>query len=108
MAKFKCYSVRLKTLVSISEKAYKATAFDGSTAIIPKSMTFGEDYDVSKSEAYWIASFVLEKSGLQYSCKKSAWFDERGNMLPSYRITRHSPEPKQALKENIIDELKKE
>ena len=32
-----CYSVRLSSLTSISEKAYKAVAFDGSEAIIPKS-----------------------------------------------------------------------
>lgn len=41
--KTKCYSVRLASLVSISDKAYKATAFDGSTAIIPKSQEFGQD-----------------------------------------------------------------
>lgn len=35
--RIKCFSVRLKDLVSISEKAYKATAFDGSTAIIRKA-----------------------------------------------------------------------
>lgn len=50
-----CYSVRLSSLTSISEKAYKAVAFDGSEAIIPKSQVLGQDYDVSKSEAYWIS-----------------------------------------------------
>lgn len=36
-----CYSVRLSSLTSISEKAYKAVAFDGSEAIIPKSQVSG-------------------------------------------------------------------
>ena len=56
LMKTKCYSVRLESLVSISARAYKATAFDGSTAIIPKSQVFGQDYDVQKSDAYWIFS----------------------------------------------------
>lgn len=74
--KTKCYSVRLQSLVSISDKAYKATAFDGSTAILPKSQVFVADYDVQKSGAYWIAAFVLEqKEGFQYSEKKIGWFN---------------------------------
>jgi len=77
MSKIKCYSVRLESLISISEKSYKATAFDGSTAFIPKSMMFGDDYEVSKSDAYWIAAFILEKEDckLQYSSKKVKWFE---------------------------------
>lgn len=77
MSKIKCYSVRLESLVSISEKAYKAFAFDGSTAIIPKSMVFGQDFEVQKSDAYWIAAFILEKEDchLQASGKKVRWFE---------------------------------
>jgi hypothetical protein len=74
--KTKCYSVRVKSLVSISDRAYKAIAFDGSSAIIPKSMTFGHDTEIQKSDAFWIAAFILEKEDcdLQYSCKKVKWF----------------------------------
>jgi hypothetical protein len=90
--KTKCYSVRLESLVSISDRAYKACAFDGSEAILPKSQVFGQDYDVMKSDAYWIASWILEKKNLQYSSKKEAWFDENGNMLPTYHIEKHKPE----------------
>jgi len=97
--------VRLASLVSISDKAYKATAFDGSMAIIPKSQVFGCDYDVLKSEAYWIASWILEKKELQYSDKKEAWFDEKGNMIPSYHVEHHKPEKKNPLQSNQIDEL---
>ena len=32
-----CYSVRLERLVRISDKAFKATAFDGSSDIVPQS-----------------------------------------------------------------------
>lgn len=77
MAKIKCYSVRLESLTSISDKAYKAVAFDGSSAIIPKSMVFGEDHEVEKSDAYWIAAFILEKQecSLQFSYKKVKWIN---------------------------------
>lgn len=93
--KTKCYSVRLESLVSISGKAYKARAFDGSEAIIPKSQVFGQDYDVQKSDAYWITDWILQKKDIQYSTKKEAYFDtETRNMLPSYYIEHHKPERK--------------
>jgi hypothetical protein len=88
-----CYSIRLKSLVSISDRAYKATAFDGSEDIIPKSQVFGSDYSVGKSEAYWIAAWVLKKKTLQYSHKKQAWFDrETLKMLPTKTIRVHKPD----------------
>lgn len=105
--KTKCYSVRLQSLVSISDRAYKATAFDGSTAIIPKSQVFGQDYDVQKSEAYWISAWILEKKDLQYSAKKEAWFDENGQMQPTYHVEHHKPEKKQSLTTNELKELRK-
>lgn len=76
MGKVKCYSVRLESLTEISEKAYKAVAFDGSTAIIPKSQVFGEDYEVQKSDAYWISEWLLQQKSLQYSRKKVQWFSK--------------------------------
>lgn len=100
MSRILCYSVRLESLTSISPKAYKAYAFNGSTAILPKSMVFGQDWDVQKSEAYWIAAFILENEDcqLQYSNKKQAWFDrETGKQLPTCTVERHVPvkvEPK--------------
>lgn len=104
----KCYSVRLASLTSISEKAYKAEAFDGSEAIIPKSQVFGEDYEVSKSEAYWISAWILEQKHLQYSGKKEAWFDKAtGKKLPSYTIEKHKPAPIEPKENNFINRLKK-
>lgn len=105
--KTKCYSVRLSELIRISEKAYKATAFDGSSAIIPASQVFGVDFDVQKSDAYWISAWILEQKSIQYSCKKTAWFDENKKMLPKYTIEKHTPESRQAVDNNIISELTK-
>lgn len=105
--KTKCYSVRLESLVSISDKAYKATSFDGSSDILPKSCVFGHDYEVQKSNAYWIAAWILEKKELQFSTKKEAWFDENGRMLPTFTITKHNPEKKEKVDNNIIEELVK-
>ncbi len=94
MKKTKVYSVRLQSLRSISDKAFKATAFDGSTAIIPKSQVFGLDYEVQKSEAYWIASWILEQKDLQYSCKKEGWYNPRTGLVePSihFEVEHHIP-----------------
>lgn len=85
MPKTKCYSVRLQSLRSISEKAYLAKAFDGSEAILPKSQVFGSDYEVQKSDAYWIASWILEQKELQYSDKKIGWYNpDTGNIEPNF------------------------
>ena len=74
----KCYSVRVASIAQISPKAYKISSFNGSEDIIPTSCVYGYDYDVVKCDAYWIASWILEKKNLQYSDKKVAWFDKVG------------------------------
>lgn len=91
--KTKCYSVRLESLVSISDKAYAASGFDGSECILPKSQVFGRDYDVTKSDAWWIAAWILDKKDIQYSSKKEAWFyNDTRRMAPAYTIEKHTPE----------------
>jgi hypothetical protein len=100
-----CYSVRLQSLYPISEKAYKAISFDGSEDIIPKSCVFGQDYDVIKSDAYWVAAWILPKKKIQYTSKKQCWFDESGRMLPTYNIEKHSPEKISPIADNTIKEL---
>lgn len=102
-----CYSVRLESLESLSPKAFKATAFDGSSDIIPASQVFGRDYEVQKSDAYWISAWILEKKSIQYSSKKQAWFDENGKQLPTYTIERHTPEKREVVSNNKITELKR-
>ena len=102
-----CYSVRLESLVRISDKAFKATAFDGSSDIIPASQVFGVDYEVMKSDAYWISAWILEKKSIQYSGKKQAWFDENGHQMPTYTIERHMPEKLDPKENNIIQEIKR-
>jgi len=110
MSKVKCYSVRLESLISISEKAYKATAFDGTTAIIPKSQVFGQDYDVQKSDAYWISAWILGQKELQYSSKKESWFEKELSHASNegVEIERHIPEDKEAVEVEPIAELVKE
>lgn len=103
-----CYSVRLSSLTSISEKAVLATAFDGSEAILPKSQVFGQDYSVNKSEAYWISEWILKQKELQYSAKKEAWFDSvTRKMQPTYKIEKHEPEKHEPKESNNIERLKK-
>jgi hypothetical protein len=105
--KTRCYSVRLSSLTTISAKCYKAVAFDGSEALIPSSQYFGQDYSVTKSEAHWIRAWILSKKELQYSDKKEAWFDENGNMQPTYHVEHHKPEKKEAINVEPIKELSK-
>lgn len=105
--KTKCYSVRLSRLVRISEKAYKAVAFDGSEDIIPVSQVFGADTDVNKSDAYWVSAWILAKKKIQYSTKKVAWFSDSGKMLPTYHVEEHIPEKLTPKGNNEIDELRR-
>lgn len=101
-----CYSLRLESLVRISDKAFRATAFDGSSDIIPASQVFGRDYEVQKSDAWWVSAWILGKKSIQYSTKKQAWFDENGHQMPTYTIERHTPEKLTPKESNIIEELK--
>jgi hypothetical protein len=103
-----CYSVRLESLTDISAKCCKANAFDGSEALIPKSQIFGQDYSVSKSEAYWISEWILKQKTIQYSAKKEAWFDSvTKKQLPTWKIEKHEPEKIEAKENNTIQRLKK-
>lgn len=103
----KCYSVRLQSLVSISPKCYKAVAFDGSECLIPKSVVYGQDYEVSKSDAYWIASWFLEKEDvkIQYSRKKWTLFTKDGKNVGRIEVEHHTPERVEPVLDNTIKEL---
>ena len=103
----RCYSVRLKSLVRISDKAFRATSFDGRSDIIPSSQVFGQDYEVQKSDAYWISAWILEKKSIQYSAKKSAWFDnDTGRKLPNIVVEKHHPDHVRPVDDNTIDDLR--
>lgn len=100
--------MRLQSLRSISAKACKATDFAGTSDIIPESQIFGRDNDVVKSDAYWIAAWILEKKSIQYSTKKEAWFDSKTRkMLPTYTVTYHTPDRIEPLDNNTIKKLKR-
>lgn len=76
MKKDKCYSVRLQSMTKISDKCYKAEAFNGSSAFIPAQFVYGMDTDRTsmKSDSWWISAWILEQKDLQYSSKKVAYF----------------------------------
>ncbi len=106
--KIKCYSVRVRILERVSEKAFKVGTFDGATDIIPSSQIFGWDEEVQKSDAVWISAWILEKKSLQYSSKKAAWFDSiTGQMQPTYMKIVHNAEKKEPIGSNEIESLKK-
>ena len=107
MKKTQCFSVRLETLVSISDKAYKVRSYDGSEDILPKSCVSGKDHEVKKNNAYWVASWILPKKRIQYSTKKEAWFDERGKRLPEYSSVRHKPNRMGPVLDNSVKELER-
>jgi len=88
----KCYSVRLQALFSISDKCYKAVAFNGSEALIPKSQVYGQDWDVSKSEAYWISEWILKRVSIQWSHKKWTIFSRDGKNIGQIEFKHHKPE----------------
>lgn len=77
MKKTKCYSVRLKNLTQISSKCWKAEDWQGETYLIPDSQYFGRDYDVVKSDAHWIAAWIIDKEDckLMVSTKKIGWYN---------------------------------
>jgi hypothetical protein len=103
-----CYSVRLSSLTEISDKCYKATTFDGSEALIPKSQVFGQDYSVQKSETYWISEWILKQKSLQYSAKKQATFDSiTRKEVPTWIVEKHEPKKIEPLENNTINELKR-
>lgn len=103
----KCYSVRLASLDPVSRLAYKAVAFDGSSDIIPASQVFGQDYEVSKSDAWWISAWILEKKHLQYSSKKTAWFDkDTRKRLPDIIVEKHRPDYVRPVDNNEISDLR--
>jgi hypothetical protein len=83
--------VRLVSLRSISHICYKAIGFDGSEALIPKSQVFGQDYEVVKSDAYWITSWILEQKSLQYSRKKWTMFNKDGKNIGAIEFEHHKP-----------------
>lgn len=102
-----CYSVRLQSLTSISEKAYLAKDFSGDTAIIPKNQVFGQDNEVIKSNAFWISAWILEQKDIQYSRKKEAYFYNDTRRMCNTIVSKHIPCKVQPKSDNEIKELKK-
>lgn len=110
-SRVKCYRIRLESLVSISAKCYKATAFDGSTALVPKSVVYGTGSGEAPSQACWVAAWFMEKpdNALQHSRKHIGWFDkESGRMLPHIVVQKHVPAPKPPVQRPVPQSLKRQ
>ena len=108
--KTKCYSVRLKSITPITPKAYRAVGFDGSEAVLPASQVYGPDFDVQKSEAYWISAWILERKELQYSHKKIGWYNHETHRVEPNVLTvleHHVPKKREILEDNKIKELER-
>lgn len=104
--KVNCFSVRLKSLVPISAKAYVAEDFNGNEDIIPASQVFGQDWDVINSEAWWISEWILQKKKITYSNKKEAMFDT-DTREKQYRVLIHKHIPEVLTITNNPDEFKR-
>lgn len=103
-----CVSVRVESFHKISDKAYLLRSFDGREAVIPASQYYGEDFDVSKSRAVWISEWILQKKDVQWSSKKTAYFDsETRKQLPSFEIKKHVAAKVAPVENNIINDIKK-
>lgn len=73
MKKTLYYSVRIKDLKVISDKAVVIYDFQNNSDVFPKSAIMGFDYEVQKVDAIWVAAWILPKKSIQYSSKKSKW-----------------------------------
>lgn len=104
----KCVSVRVESFTKISDKAYLLRSFDGREAVIPASQYYGFDTEVTKSEAVWISEWILQRKDVQWSSKKTAYFDsETCKQLPSYEIKKHVAADVAPVENNIINDIKK-
>lgn len=81
----KCYSVHIKSICDISDKAVKIEDFNGNSAIIPVSQIFDEK-DTGKSIIVWVAAWILEKKGLTYSRKNVAVYNDYTQKIEPYII----------------------
>ena len=92
----------------ISDKAFMAESFDGTSDVIPESQIYGADFDVCKSDAYWISEWILRKKDIQYSYKKCAWFDsDTRRMLPTYTVEKKKKKKREIVDNNFINDLKR-
>lgn len=87
-----------------------AEDFSGNEAILPKSCVFNQDLEVSTSEAFWIACWILESKGLQFSTKKVGWYNPVTFQIePHFEtvIEKHVPEKREALPTKPLNTLLK-
>jgi hypothetical protein len=107
MRQTKCLSVRVKSLEYLTAKCCKIISHNGTEALIPASCVFGRDASVKKSEAYWIAEWILKNKNIQHSSRKVGYFHEKYGILPEISIKKHVPQKIKATEVSIISELVK-
>jgi hypothetical protein len=73
MPKLFCTSIKLQALIRITDKCYKAIAFDGSEALFPVSQVVCEDLE--NENAWWVTDWILQQKTIQHSKKRQAWID---------------------------------
>lgn len=81
----KCYLIKLAELRHITDKACLAVCFDGREAVIPKSQIFGCGPE-GKSESFWVAAWIVERKGLQYSPDRTGWYDPKTQITPKIQF----------------------
>lgn len=105
--KVKAYKVKLKKCFSITPKAHKLIAYDGSTLIIPSSCYIGE---VPFSDnAHYISCWILDKHPeFQYSSKVK--YNVEPKTLKASKVVDviyHNPDILTPVTDNSIDELRR-
>lgn len=91
MKSVRCYLVKVKELISISDKAYKAVGHDGSTAILPKSQVIMPG---NCENEWWVSCWIMDEKELQHSKKIIAWANA-GTYTVKYEVQHehHIPKP---------------
>lgn len=108
--KIKCYSVRLRKVVNLSEKSFRVEDFDGGSDVLPKSQFFGKDDGAAGNDSYWVAAWLLPDKNLTYSTAREREFDRnQSSEKPRYNVITHIPaeikvfEQREPIKELLRD-----
>ena len=105
MAQVKCYLVKFKDLISISEKAFKAVAYDGSECILPKSQVVRPG---SNDNDWYVSCWIMDQKEIQHSKQKVFMVNsETMQIRPFVVIETHVPEQISVIKTEANADLVK-
>lgn len=101
-----CHRVRLKELISISDKCYKAVCFDGKSDLIPKSQVYEIELTSKDILEVWLPEWILHQKKLQYSPTHKREYDKgTGKQIPKVEIIKNIPQKITNLKQEPDNEL---